>query len=134
MRIRTVHSCDHRGRTEFRPYVDGQHAILLESDDGSFRGELVWRLANIGQGIAEISGFGIEGSLRRMGWGSRLLDSALQDIRAFMLAHGISPRLVYLFSAEGNRLLRPTKPGAFANSAAFPVSSPQAAPAFLPMT
>ena len=101
LRVRVVHSRDHHGRKEFRPYVDGQHAVLLEGDDGSLQGELVWRLANIGHGIAEISGFGIaDPAMRRKGWGTRLLEKALQDIREFMARHGIVPRLVYLFSNE----------------------------------
>jgi len=101
MKIRVVHSRDHHGRRTFRPYVDGQHAILLEGDDGSCQGELVWRLANIGQGIAEITGFGIEDpTMRRLGWGTRLLETALADIRAFMAGQGITPRLVYLFHNE----------------------------------
>ena len=37
MRISVRHSNDHDGREEFRPYVDGQHAILLEDDSGGFR-------------------------------------------------------------------------------------------------
>ena len=59
MRISVRHIQDHHGREEFRPYVDGQHVIVLEDDSGHFRGEWVWRLANIGQGIAEITGMGI---------------------------------------------------------------------------
>lgn len=104
MRIRNVHSRDHHGRSDFRPYVDGQHTILLEGEDGSWQGELVWRMANIGQGIAEISGFGIDDPANwRKGWGTRMLEIALEDIREFMAANGISPRLIYLFSNEGSQ-------------------------------
>ena len=99
MRIRSVHSRDHHGRPEFRPYVDGQHAILLEDEDGTFQGELVWRLANLGQGMAEITGFGIQQpERRRKGWGRQMLEIALHDIRAWMTDHGIHPRMVYLFA------------------------------------
>lgn len=101
MQIKVKHSRDHHGREDFRPYVDGQHAIILEDDSGQYQGELVWRLANIGQGIAEISGFGIaEEENRRKGWGSRLLEAALEDMVVFMREHGIEPRLVYLIAAE----------------------------------
>ena len=98
MRISVKHSRDHRGRKAFRPYVNGQHAILLADDNGDFRGELVWRLANVGQGIAEITGFGIEEEEnRRKGYGSLLLQRAIEDITNFMKTEGIEPRLVYLF-------------------------------------
>jgi ribosomal protein S18 acetylase RimI-like enzyme len=99
MHIRTVDARDHQARPDFRPYVDGQHAILLEDHDGSYQGELVWRLANIGQGIAEITGFGIQNAaLRRRGWGTQMLQAALEDIRSFMAERGIAHRLVYLFA------------------------------------
>ena len=106
MRISVKHCRDHRGRKAFRPYVNGQHAILLEDDSGDFRGELVWRLAHIGQGIAEITGFGIEEEEnRRKGYGSLLLQRAIEDITNFM-TEGIEPRLVYLFSNHKNGVAR----------------------------
>ena len=84
MRVRVVDSRNHHGRREFRPYVDGQRAVLLEGDDGGHQGELVWRLANIGQGIAEITGFGIDDAAeRRRGWGSRMLGNATEDMCRF---------------------------------------------------
>ena len=99
MHIRVMPSRDHHGREGFRPYVEGQHALVLEDDAGAFQGELVWRLANIGQGIAEITGMGItDVANRRKGWGSRLLQTAIDDIRAFMREQEIEPRLVYLFA------------------------------------
>ena len=100
MRIRTVHSRDHHARSEFRPYVEGQHAILLEDEHGTFQGELVWRLANIGQGLVEITGFGIEATLRRKGWGSQMLETALDDMQTHLRNGGITPRSVYLFANE----------------------------------
>ena len=101
MQVQVKHSRDHHGRREFRPYVDGQHAIVLEDESGCYRGELVWRLANIGQGIAEITGLGLADEAdRRQGWGSLLLETALRDIVAFMKKCDIEPRLVYLFAAE----------------------------------
>ena len=99
MQVQVKHSRDHHGRKEFRPYVDGPHAIVLEGESGCYRGELVWRLANIGQGIAEITGFGIaDEANRRKGWGSLLLETALRDIVSFMVKCNIDPRLVYLFA------------------------------------
>jgi ribosomal protein S18 acetylase RimI-like enzyme len=99
MQVQVKHSRDHQGRREFHPYVDGQHAVVLEDESGCYRGELVWRLANIGQGIAEITGFGIaDEANRRKGWGSLLLKTALRDIVSFMVERDIDPRLVYLFA------------------------------------
>ncbi|NKB69792.1 MAG: GNAT family N-acetyltransferase [Candidatus Latescibacteria bacterium] len=97
--ITVKHSRDHHGREGFRPYVEGQHAVVLEDGDGAFQGELVWRLANIGQGIAEITGMGIaDVENRRKGWGSRLLQIAIKDMLAFMRQQKIEPRLVYLLA------------------------------------
>ena len=107
LNIREKHASEHTARPEFTPYVEGQRALILEDECGAYQGELVWRLAHTRHGIAEITGFGIaEEENRRKGYGSQMLEAAVQDVRAFMQQRGITPRLIYLFTNERNGVAR----------------------------
>ena len=68
----------------------------MVDDSGRLRGELVWRLAT-GQTV-EITEMGVfDESDRRQGWGSRLLEAGLADMRAFFSDKPYPLRRVYLF-------------------------------------
>ncbi len=95
MRLVTVRADTHR-LEEYSDVFDGYKAVQLIDDSGQIRGEFVWRLAT-GHTV-EITELGIfDQSLRRKGWGSRLLEAGLESIRGFFAAKPYRLRRVYLF-------------------------------------
>ena len=81
---------------QYANWYDGYRALQVVDNEGTLRGELVWRLAT-GQTV-EITEFGIIRSEdRRQGLGTRLLESGLASMRRFCDARGIRLRRVYAF-------------------------------------
>jgi ribosomal protein S18 acetylase RimI-like enzyme len=71
-------------------------------DSGRLRAELVWRLAT-GRTV-EITEMGVfDESDRRKGWGSKLLEAGLADMRAFFSGKPYPLRRVYLFCDSINQ-------------------------------
>ena len=100
MRLDTVPARAHRP-DEYRDVFEGYRAIRMIDESGKLRGELVWRLAT-GQTV-EITEIGIfDESDRRQGWGTRLLEAGLADMRAFFCDKAYSLRRVYLFCESIN--------------------------------
>jgi ribosomal protein S18 acetylase RimI-like enzyme len=86
---------------EYREFFEGYRAIRIIDESGRLRGELVWRLAT-GQTV-EITELGIfDDSDRRQGWGTRLLEAGLAEMRAFFSDKPYSLRRVYLFCESIN--------------------------------
>lgn len=100
MRLDTVPALVHRP-DEYRDFFQGYRAIRVIDELGRLRGELVWRLAT-GQTV-EITEIGVfEESDRRQGWGTRLLEAGLADMRAFFCDKPYPLRRVYLFCESIN--------------------------------
>ena len=100
MRFDTVPVRVHR-IDEYRDVLEGYRAVRLIDDSGRLRGELVWRLAT-GQTV-EITEMAVfDESDRRRGWGSRLLEAGLADMRAFFSGKPYPLRRVYLFCESVN--------------------------------
>ncbi len=76
----------HSLREEYKDKIDGQRAVLLVDENGKDRGELVWRIAS--DHTVEICEFGIlNKDDRRQGWGTRLLNEGLEDMREYFRHH-----------------------------------------------
>ncbi len=98
--INVIHACDHQP-DHYRDYIDGQRALQLMDSQGRERGELVWRLAT-GHTV-EITELGIyDPQDRRQGWGSKLLEAAMEDMRSFLGQREETLRRVYLFCEAKN--------------------------------
>ena len=99
-RIDIVHARDHQP-DHYRDYIEGQRALQLLDAEGRERAELVWRVAT-GHTV-EITEFGIHDPQdRRKGWGTKLLKTAIEDMRGFFLKRGYRLRRVYLFCEARN--------------------------------
>lgn len=100
MRLDIVHAREHRP-DEYADTWSGYRALRLIDETGTHRGELVWRLAH-GQSV-EITELGIyDVQDRRQGLGTRLLDAAIADVRAFFVGKPYRLRRVYLFCDSTN--------------------------------
>ena len=100
MRFVTVRADTHRPK-EYADVFDGYRAVQLVDDSDQMQGELVWRLAT--GNTVEITEVGIfDESLRRKGWGSRLLEAGLESIRSFFAGKPYRLRRVYLFCDSVN--------------------------------
>jgi ribosomal protein S18 acetylase RimI-like enzyme len=90
---------------EYSDTFEAHRAVQMIDDSGAMQGELVWRLAT-GQAV-EITEMGIfDESYRRRGWGGKLLEEGLRDIRAFFAAKPYRLRRVYLFCDSINESAR----------------------------
>jgi ribosomal protein S18 acetylase RimI-like enzyme len=102
MRIEIIPAPDHMPE-HYRDYLEGYRAVRLMDDENQVRGELVWRLACRSKAIFEIKEFGFfRAEDRRHGWGTKLLETAFHDMRAFVEPFGYSSWRVYLFCEEKN--------------------------------
>ena len=100
VRVDIVHAQHHMPET-YRDYLEGHRAVRLLKEDGAILGELVWRVGS-GHNV-EITEFGIfAGNDRRKGHGTRLLTTALDDMRQYYARTNHSLRKVYLFCEERN--------------------------------
>lgn len=80
LKVETIPFKDHNG--ELKDKIEGQRVVLLVDENGDPRGELVWRIAS-GYTV-EICEFGIHREEdRRHGWGTKLLDEGLNDMREY---------------------------------------------------
>jgi ribosomal protein S18 acetylase RimI-like enzyme len=87
---------------EYADVFDGYKAVQLLDDSGRLQGELVWRLAT--GNTVEITELGVlDESLRRKGWGSRLLEAGLESMRDFFADKPYRLRRVYVFCDSVNR-------------------------------
>jgi ribosomal protein S18 acetylase RimI-like enzyme len=81
---------------QYANWYEGYRALQVVDNEGTLRGELVWRLAT-GQTV-EITEFGIiRPEDRRQGLGTRLLEAGLVSMRRFSAARDIRFRRVYAF-------------------------------------
>ena len=95
MRFVTVEARTHRP-DEYSDVFDGYKAVQLVDGSGRIQGELVWRLAT--GNTVEITELGVfDESLRRKGWGTRLLDAGLESIRSFFAHKTYRLRRLYVF-------------------------------------
>jgi ribosomal protein S18 acetylase RimI-like enzyme len=100
LKIRVVDASRHR-LEEYADVFRGHRALQLIDDKGRLRGELVWRLAT-GHTV-EITEFGIYAPRdRRRSWGTRLLESGLEDMQQFFGEIGHRLRRVYAFCDSTN--------------------------------
>ena len=104
MHTRPVDARQHRPdgyRDDNRDFIEGYRAIQLIDDQGSMRGELVWRLA--AGHTAEITELNIfESEDRRRGHGTTLLEAAIVDMREYFARIGHEFRRIYLFTGSRN--------------------------------
>jgi ribosomal protein S18 acetylase RimI-like enzyme len=104
VRFVTVPAGTHRPK-EYSDVFDGYKAVQLVDESGQMRGELVWRLAT-GNTI-EITELGVfDESLRRKGWGSKLLEAGLASIRSFFADKPYWLRRIYVFCDSVNGAAR----------------------------
>jgi ribosomal protein S18 acetylase RimI-like enzyme len=100
LRIEIVHAREHMPG-HYQDYIDGQRALQLLDEQRHIRGELVWRVAT-GHTV-EITEFGILNPKdRRQGWGSKLLQTALEDMRHYFDKICKPLTRVYLFCEAKN--------------------------------
>jgi ribosomal protein S18 acetylase RimI-like enzyme len=91
----TVRASTHRPE-EYSDVFDGYRAVQMIDDSGRMQGELVWRLAT--GNTVEITELGVfDESLRRRGWGTRLLNAGMESIRSFFAEKPYRLRRVYVF-------------------------------------
>ena len=104
MRIEIIHAKAHMPE-DYRDYLEGYRAVRLIDEAGTVRGELVWRLASRWNAVVEIKEFGlIRDSDKRQGWGTKLLDTAVRDMREYIDGLGLGYRFwkIYLLCEEKN--------------------------------
>lgn len=98
--IQIVHAREHEP-DHYRVYLEGQRACQLVDHQDRVCGECVWRVAT-GHTV-EITEMGIyDARERRQGWGSTLLQAALEDMHAYLQEVGDRLRCVYLFCEAQN--------------------------------
>lgn len=95
MRFVIVEARTHRP-DEYADVLNGYKAVQLVDGAGRIQGELVWRLAT--GNTVEITELGVfDESLRRKGWGTKLLDAGLESIRSFFADKTYRLRRLYVF-------------------------------------
>ena len=105
MRVDIVLARDHRPE-HYHDFLNGYRAIRLVDDEGAICGELVWRLASRWRATVEIKEFGISRPEdRRKGWGSRLLEAAIEDMSDYIGQLNLGYRFwrIYLFCEARNK-------------------------------
>lgn len=88
MQIQVVHATAHQPE-EYDGFRQGFRAVRLIGDAGDIRRELAWRLASRWNAVVEIKEFGLHNEAdRRKGWGTKLLQAGIDDMEAYLSAHG----------------------------------------------
>ena len=97
---------DHNG--ELKDKIEGQRVLLLVDDQDVERGELVWRIAS-GYTVEICEFFIHREEDQRKGWGTRLLNETLADVREFFQTRKIDPgllRLIWVLTERTNNVGR----------------------------
>ena len=104
--VKKIHFRDHNG--ELKDKIEGQRVLLLVDGQDVERGELVWRVAS-GHTVEICEFFIHREEDQRQGWGTRLLNEALADVREFFQTSNIDPsllRLIWVLTERTNSVGR----------------------------
>lgn len=105
--VKKIQFRDHNG--ELRDKIEGQRVLLLMDDQGIQRAELVWRIAS-GYTVEICEFFIHREEDQRQGWGTRLLNEAIADMKETFKNNTNYPgplRLVWVLAERTNRVGRP---------------------------
>jgi ribosomal protein S18 acetylase RimI-like enzyme len=94
-------------KQSYKDKIEGQRVVSFVDDEGNQRAELVWRVAS-GYTV-EICEFAINREEdRRQGWGTKLMDAGLADMREYFenLERPHSLLKVWLLAEERNSVAR----------------------------